>query len=736
MKHWKMLMLLMLTLLLCGAMLFACTQPETPDDADVPGEQDEKEVIAPEDRLMLMRTAVSEYQIIRSDVLKGADAPTKCAIRVVDELTALTGSEPVLTTDYTGKGGNAEIPCEILIGPTNRPESATAMELLADADYAIVAIGSKLCVVARNERSYNRAVDLLLEKYLYWEDGSMYVSKQLSLKERYELPENVYFHVRGPGYSGYQKFDEAVALACLQGIMNRESPNKVYVNGGSETTSWLEVLRGEDRWLEDVEFMELDGFDDLLTYAISYIKTVVLWDEDVPATLNVACTVAGVEDGVVMSPTMYKKYKDTLSDKTVISLVDKFDGSKTGSAKNDAYRWAIENYLETGRCSTDFICSYIDGWSFRAKGNISYAVVRDWGIYHRAFVYDLSPWGDEAPLDDPTQEIGTDKETLLQIYDIMYEQTKDVAPFEVCGFFEHQKYSKAGSNENSNHSTVHTEWEYANLMTPYNGYHNTCIDAAWNESFHGLYDGAHNLISNRPEEEIDLESGNVYICFFMGDYDSTHPVYRYLKQAWDDPRRGEIPFAWAINPNLLDTYPDLIEYYYETATPNDYFVSDASAAGYFMPSQVPDELWPNMLKHNIEYFRRADMSIAPMVLDRKGMDYDDVEMMRQIAPDGIGTVLQNKNYIYHGTVVTALLGGGYDRFDPVVGAENLTKVIDTQFEKSRSGASLNLLRCVWTTPTVMCEMVDLYKEANPDKNVIVVDIYNYFKLMEQDLKWK
>jgi len=84
----------------------------------------------------------------------------------------------------------------------------------------------------------------------------------------------------------------------------------------------------------------------------------------------------------------------------------------------------------------------------------------------------------------------------------------------------------------------------------------------------------------------------------------------------------------------------------------------------------------------------------------------------------------------------AVFGGGYDRYDPEVGVENLTKVIDTQFTKSRSGASLNMLRCVWTTPTVMCEMVDLYKEANPDKNVIVVDIYNYFKLMEQDLKWK
>ena len=729
-KCMKILALLMV--LLCVIALAACTQTEQPEQPD----EGKKDVLAPEERLVLMEGAVPSYQVIRSDLLTAADVPTKAAIRIVTELTELTGIEPTIGTDYTGKGGKAEIPCEILVGETNRPESAQALELMDGMDYAIVAIGSKICVVARNERSYNMAIDLLLSNYLYWEDGAMYVSKALSVKDIYRLPENVYFHVRGAGGSGYQKFDQAVALACLQGIMNRESPNKVYVNGGTETTGWLEVLQADGRWLSKVNFLELDGFDDLLSYGAPYVKSVVVWDEEVPATLNVACTVAGVEDGIVMSESMYKSYKDTLADKQVISLVDRFDGSDTGSAKNDAYRWAIENYLVTGRCSTDYICSYLDGWSFRKSGNISYAVVRDWGIYHRAFVYDLSPWGDEAPLDDPDQRIGTDKETLIQIFDTMYGLTKDIAPYEVCGFFEHQKYSKAGSNETSEHSSVHTEWEYANLMTPYNGYHNTCIDAAWNESFHGLYTGAKQLISNRPTEELELEPGNVYICFFMGDYDSTHPVYRYLKQAWDDPRRGEIPFAWAVNPNLLDTYPDLIEYYYETATANDYFVSDASAAGYFMPSQVPDELWPNMLKHNMEYFARADMSIAPMVLDRKGMASDDVEMMRQIAPDGIGTVLQNRNYMYKGTVVTALLGGGYDRYDPVVGAENLAKVIDTQFTRSKSGASLNLLRCVWSTPTVMCEMVELYQEANPDKNVIVVDIYNYFRLMEQDLEWR
>jgi hypothetical protein len=221
----------------------------------------------------------------------------------------------------------------------------------------------------------------------------------------------------------------------------------------------------------------------------------------------------------------------------------------------------------------------------------------------------------------------------------------------------------------------------------------------------------------------------------MGDYDSTHPVYRYLKNAWDDPRRGEIPFAWAINPNLVETYPDLIEYYYETATPNDYFVSDASAAGYFMPSRVPDELWPNMLKHNIEYFTRLDMSIAPMVLDNRLPDKDDLDMLVKFAPDGIGTVRQNQTFMHGDTAVTALLGGGYDKTDPEKGAIALENVINAQFSKSKSGASLCMLRCVWTTPSIICQSLDLYREANPDKEVIVVDIYNYFELIKQDIHW-
>ena len=62
----------------------------------------------------------------------------------------------------------------------------------------------------------------------------------------------------------------------------------------------------------------------------------------------------------------------------------------------------------------------------------------------------------------------------------------------------------------------------------------------------------------------------------MSDYDSATPLYDFLPKYWNDPARGKIPLAWGINPSLLETYPDLIAYFYETASPADTFTSDAT----------------------------------------------------------------------------------------------------------------------------------------------------------------
>jgi hypothetical protein len=216
-----------------------------------------------------------------------------------------------------------------------------------------------------------------------------------------------------------------------------------------------------------------------------------------------------------------------------------------------------------------------------------------------------------------------------------------------------------------------------------------------------------------------------------------------MQDFWNDPKRGELPLAWGINPNLLDTYPDIIEYYYETATENDYFTSDASCAGYINPSRVRDEFWDTMIEHNLKYFKRADMSIAPMVLDQDRLDEQSLEAFYQFAPDGLATIIIDQ----HGTGGTQAPAGMYedmpfDRLDNSFPTNDVAAsvravegVVRHGYQRSNSGASLSLIRCVWVTPSYISSVVEQYKAAHPNKNVVVVDIYNYFNLLEQDLEY-
>lgn len=682
------------------------------------------------------------YVVVRSDDVHSGSKISAAAAALRKAINERFGGVNI-TTDWTGAGGTPESEYEILVGPTNRPESDEVIKDLGVNEFIIRMVGKKLIIVASSDAGMDAAIDYFAQTYINAQATSLKVPEDLNYKGAY----TVYYEVPSAGGSGAAKYDTAMALACLQGIVNRESTSKVYVNSGGGNDQWLKTMQEEGRWLENATFEKLSGFDALLDLFKSYVKAIVIWDTNIAATVNVATTVAGVEDGLVMSGDMYDKYKAQLPGVKVIDLRDMFTGERTGSTKNDAYLWAIENYLEKGLCSTDLLCHYMDSWNAngpsgrRDTGDDAYVAVRDWAVYNRSFVIDLSPWNDEAPFDDPNQKIGTDYATFTRVLEYLMEQTKYSEPYEMAGFFDFVKYSRTGANTTSKHDTVPAEWEYVWVISAYNGYHNTCIEWSWNESFHSQYDGVKQLENNRPEEMLDLEENTTYLCFFMADYDSTYPLYRFLQDHWADPRRGELPLAWGINPNLLDTYPDIIEYYYKTATPNDYFTSDASAAGYFNPSRVPDETWDIMLEHNLKYFEIADMTIAPMILDQDRLDEQSLDMFSQFAPDGLATIIIDQ----HGKGGSQAPAGMYydtptDRldnsFDPTSvesGVASLNNIVRYGYTRSNSSSSLSLIRVVWKSPSYICEVVEAYKAAHPNENVVVVDIYNYFHLLTQDL---
>ncbi len=539
-------------------------------------------------------------------------------------------------------------------------------------------------------------------------------------------------------------YDEAVAAACVQGIVNRDGP-RVYVlsTGNARPQYWLDTLSQEPGWLAGRKRVPLADLDALIALAGKRLKGAVVWDPEVPATLNVATTIAGVKDAVALSPELAERSLSRWNLPVIEDLRKRFDGAGSGSKKNDAYRWAVKEYLAKGRCSPHLLCLFEDSRQTRDAGAVGYVVTRDWAVTNRAFVFDLSPWGDEKPKDDPEQPLGADLETYRKILDETLRQSARMSDHntgagrqmtELTGFFSFWKYSNVPGFASA-HEPVPTEWETVYLISPYNCYQNTISSDCYNQSFHARAPFA-PLKQGRPAPRAALES-KAYVCILMADYDSATPLYDFLPKHWNDPSRGKIPLAWGINPNLLDTCPDVIQFFYRTATPNDFFVSDASAAGYMNPNRVKPEYLPLFVKHNKTFFERADMTIAPMVLDWDQPTPAVKDAFTQFAPDGYATIVMDLHgtggttpqpHVWKGMPVTELINDTCNFANPKQTADAMYGAMQN---RGNARPGFYFFRIVWTPPSSIVESLDTLRKDHPEIDFELVDPYTFFSLFKR-----
>ncbi len=535
-------------------------------------------------------------------------------------------------------------------------------------------------------------------------------------------------------------YDEAMAASCLQGLINRDAPI-VYVlegNGKHRPLHWLNIMTSDGRWLSGRPQIKLNCIEELFALAKykNKVNGAVIWDPDVSASMNVATTIAGVEDLVVFSPEYADENLNAWGLQVTKDLRGMFTGSQTGSAKNDAYRWAINEYLSKGLCSDHFLNLYEDPYLTRDVGDIGYVVTRDWSVMNRSFVFDLSPWGDEVPLDDEGQPLGTDLETYKMILQEVLDQTAGEKTTELAGFFSFKKYSNVDGHP-SNHDPIPTEWETVSLITPYNCYQNTIASSCYNQSFHS-HAVVGDLKQNRPADTLSLEEGKTYVCLLMGDYDSATPLYDFLVDFWSDSQRGALPLLWGINPNLVESYPDIISYYYETKTGNDYFAPDASAAGYMNPNLVKEEYLPLFVNHNKKFYNKLDMTMSPMVLDWDKPTSAVKDAYSQFSPDGYATIVSdyhNNNGItvpiepevWNGMPVTNLVSVLGQITDIDAAADALS---DAMTQQPSGTTSFYLFRMIWSWPNQVADVINTLKNDRTDLDIKVVDPYNFFKLFK------
>jgi len=110
-----------------------------------------------------------------------------------------------------------------------------------------------------------------------------------------------------------------------------------------------------------------------------------------------------------------------------------------------------------------------------------------------------------------------------------------------------------------------------------------------------------------------LESGKIYVSLNFSDGDNIQYDQGAMKipRLWGSEQRGEVPIGWTFSPVMLDAGPQIMNWYYKTATENDVLISGPSGAGYSTAAQWPDKAFAQAYgAMTNRYFERCAMNIV------------------------------------------------------------------------------------------------------------------------------
>jgi hypothetical protein len=573
-------------------------------------------------------------------------------------------------------------------------------------------------------------------------------------------------------------WDHCHTVAALQGLVNREGPilylRVIETEIGSKSVDdyWLAKLSQPDQWLHGRPVERIETIADLVREFRSHIRGLVVYDPQVAATSNVASTIAGAEsllpvrydpnegslyrlltEGDLALPIKCRLIRpDGTSLFTGRGTIPDTDLPSTGSAKCDAYLWMKHKYLDAGRCNGAYGAYYLDQYWIQKPRNtvLNHHCLtnHDFFVAKNAFFFDLGIWGDEKPVDDPQQKLGTDLETLKALLLSAYEHGGRENMIHIGGFVPWaHKYTTHGTS-GGRHEPVASEWEYGRIISAYNGFMDADAvgyGAMANASFFMHYPLQPSYKQDWVTREKLAERGYLdkdgrvnfdgreFLIFYIGDYDCAAWLYQRMMDIWDDPARGRIPMMWCISPILDRRAPMAMDYLRRTATPNDYFAAADNGAGYCEPgmlqeprdvSNLPSGLdaWA---RHCKRFYDRWGLSITGFIIYAHGPILNEAGLDCYASFSGNGIVPSGgpASLLHKGMPVL--------RFDHDVNEDDSAAaarhVVDRVARRRAEGyAPFHWFRNILKTPTWYVKTYDAIRQTNP--KIELLDAPTFFEL--------
>lgn len=543
-------------------------------------------------------------------------------------------------------------------------------------------------------------------------------------------------------------YDLNLLATTAQGLANRRAPRVIVENPLSEARphdtgtawQWIDRFTQPGEWLAGRRVEPLETVAHLVARLGREVKGVVIFDPAVPATSNTAVTLAAREGLAVTGPDGHAWLTGLDLDLPVMhDLRGRF------TTKSEAIRWMIETLIE-GRTDLRMMSYVLDAWRRSHGGSEDGMDVEgmDYVIALGGVAFDLTPWGDEAPVDDPAQPPGDGLRLWHRLFRAAALAREGEPPLEVTGFpfwrYKYSNYGEAGGRRLPHEA----EWEAIWQMSPYGVFLNPLI--APNMSFHRYGPLPRGLTQRVPPEPPPL-ANKTYICLHLGDFDGGYGVYRRLPVLWSDPRRGEMPLGWGVNPNLARNYPDIVAWTFARTTPNDHLWADASSAGYVNPNRLlepppdlpmrdtPIALWRRFCRH---WYERLDYTISPMVLDQHLPRPEVLDAFADFSPGGAAWLIENrrgetvaplKPHLWRGMPVARLHDLSYAKSD----AELADWMLKYAENDSPDRPAFHLYRFEWKPPSLIFDTVREVQRRAAPREWLALHPRQWFELLKRHL---
>lgn len=336
--------------------------------------------------------------------------------------------------------------------------------------------------------------------------------------------------------------DDRVLLSTLQGVTSRRRP-QIYLSGVFE--------EGRDTWLREVgvPHTTVSGLDSLVRKYRGDFAGAIVPDPALPATRNVATTLAGLRGAVVASAATAARLG--------LPVLDDLRGRFSGS--HAAYAWAARNLWPD--------CTHRMLVALDPAKNLEN--LRDYAVANRAFVL----WA------DPTRTQETD--LLRSLMDDMPVNS----PY--LGWWPNDQET-AGTELASRYGLYVAATDYVDNLTVFAG--------TPREHF-----------TQRAVAAPALRN-RIHVTFTLTEGDNLQYNQHHMRKLWADPQRGRTPLNWSVSPLAVDVAPAFLAYYQRTATRNDLLVAGPSGLGYAYPDAWPRERLSDFTRQTGDYLERAGLS--------------------------------------------------------------------------------------------------------------------------------